>query len=59
MEVRTNLVFHGGSGETLQMRVFSREAGFATARVMEEDYPPAGIPHRDPWSLPILARKPG
>lgn len=65
VEARTDLVFHGGPGETLEMRLFSRAAllrhlqaaGFATVSVMEEDYPPAGILHRHPWSLPILAQK--
>lgn len=65
IDVRTGLVFHGGAGETLEMRVFARpallrhleEAGFASATVMEENHPPAGILHRHPWSLPILARK--
>ncbi|MDB5582201.1 MAG: Methyltransferase type 11 [Bradyrhizobium sp.] len=62
-----DLVFHGGPGATLEMRVYSRsalekhlaDAGFVDVAVFGEDYLPYGIIHRHPWSLPIVARKPG
>ena len=61
-----NLVFHGGPGTTLEMRIFSgadlqrhlADAGFVDIRVSGEDVPQWGILHKQPWSLPILARKP-
>ena len=62
-EVFDDLVFHGGPGSTLEMRLFSQaallrhcqEAGFRDARVVAEDVPQWGIRWRHPWSLPILA----
>lgn len=59
----TDLVFHGGPGSTLEMRVFSRssvaqafaQAGFAHVRVANESYLPFGIHWPDPWSVPIVA----
>lgn len=62
-----NLVFHGGPGLTLEMRVYSRaaiekhlaNAGFVDIHVMDEDVPQWGILHKHPWSLPILAKRPG
>ena len=64
--VQDELVFHGGSGTTLEMRVFCRRAleahlasaGFTASRVFAEDIPEWGILHKHPWSLPILARRP-
>jgi SAM-dependent methyltransferase len=64
--LHTGLVFHGGPGTTLEMRVFCRsdverhlaEAGFTDIHVMEEAAPQWGILHKHPWSLPVLARKP-
>lgn len=61
-----NLVFHGGEGETLEMRVFSESgilgelarAGFADIRVRGEPCPEFGIVWEHPWSLPITARRP-
>lgn len=65
-EVHENLVFHGGPGTTLEMRVFCRNhieaelmsAGFDRVKVMEFDIPSYGIIHHKPWSLPIVAFKP-
>jgi SAM-dependent methyltransferase len=62
----TDLVFHGGPGTTLEMRLFSREAvlrefaraGFASVRVADEPYLPFGILWPEPWSVPIVARAP-
>jgi hypothetical protein len=57
------LVFHGGPGSTLEMRVFARDellglfaaAGFARVRIADEACPSFGIAWRTPWSLPIVA----
>lgn len=65
-ELHQKLAFHGGPGETLEMRVFCRaavekhlaDAGFVDIEVMEANDLAAGIIHHHPWSLPILARKP-
>lgn len=59
----TDLVFHGGPGSTLEMRVFSREAlarefaaaGFARVRIADEPYLPFGIHWPEPWSVPMVA----
>ena len=61
-----NLVFHGGPGSTLEMRVFSenallrllREAGFEAIKVHREPDIVHGVWWPEPWSLPISARKP-
>jgi len=60
------LVFHGGEGETLEMRVFSeqslleelRAAGFHDIRIHKEDVPTFGILWPHDWSLPISAARP-
>jgi SAM-dependent methyltransferase len=60
-----DLVFHGGPGTTLEMRLFCRDdlvrqleaAGFADIKVHDEPVLESGIIHWDPWSLPITARK--
>ena len=60
------LVFHGGEGETLEMRVFSlqgvidelQQAGFEQIRVHDEAVPQFGIVWPQPWSLPLSARRP-
>lgn len=59
-----DLVFHGGEGETLEMRVFSkndllqdlRNAGFKDVQIMDEPYFPHGIYWPHCWSLPMIAR---
>lgn len=59
----TDLVFHGGPGSTLEMRVFSRAAlerefqaaGFARVRIADEPYLPFGIHWPEPWSVPMVA----
>ncbi len=61
-----NLVFHGGPGSTLEMRVFSenalvrllREAGFEEIKVHRKPDIVHGVWWPEPWSLPISARKP-
>jgi len=59
-----NLVFHGGPGATLEMRLFSEpdlcrhlaDAGFSDIRVHREPAFERGIYWKDPWSVPITAR---
>jgi len=59
-----NLVFHGGPGTTLEMRVFSedspiqhlRDAGFHAIKVHREPDFLHGIWWPQPWALPISAR---
>ena len=59
-----DLVFHGGEGMTLEMRMFAEPdllrrleaAGFASARVHGEHYAPYGILWPIDHSLPIVAR---
>lgn len=61
------LVFHGGEGETLEMRVFSeagvldelRCAGFTAIRIHGDPCAEYGIAWPQTWSLPISARRPG
>jgi SAM-dependent methyltransferase len=63
-EVFDDLVFHGGPGSTLEMRLFShdsllaelRAAGFSDVRVASEDLPEIGVYWPSHWSLPVLAR---
>ncbi len=58
-----DLVFHGGPGSTLEMRLFTRdslirefrEAGFSRMRVAAEPWLPFGIHWPEPWSVPIVA----
>jgi len=61
-----DLVFHGGDGDTLEMRVFSESgvlrelesAGFTSIHIHREPCPELGIFWPEPWSLPISARRP-
>jgi SAM-dependent methyltransferase len=63
-ETFTDLVFHGGPGTTLEMRLFSlpaleREfarAGFSSLRVAAEPCLAHGIVWPEPWSVPLVAR---
>jgi SAM-dependent methyltransferase len=65
-EVFKKPVFHGGPGETLEMRQFSREgaleglraAGFEDVVLCEEAFPDFGVVWPLPYGLPILARRP-
>jgi SAM-dependent methyltransferase len=64
-QVFRDLVFHGGDGATLEMRLFSqrgllrnlRRAGFTDVAVRNERRLEFGILHRYRWSLPVVARK--
>lgn len=66
-EVFHDLVFHGGEGETLEMRVFSQtgvveelaRAGFVEIRIHDDPFPEFGIIWQHDWSLPISARRTG
>lgn len=66
LETHRDLVFHGGPGTTLEMRVFARDAllaeferaGFVDVRIASEPYLPFGIHWPEPWSVPIVARAP-
>ncbi len=63
-ETFSNLVFHGGAGSTLEMRVFShdgllahlQEAGFSRVAVQPDPCFEHGIYWWQPWSLPIVAQ---
>jgi hypothetical protein len=65
LEVFENLVFHGGDGSTLEMRVFTepslrallQQVGFGSVHIATEDTPEFGIEQAVSWSLPIAARK--
>ncbi len=62
LETFDNLVFHGGPGSTLEMRVFSeqdlitncRAAGFSQIAVAE-DYAPYGIIW-EPWARGLILK---
>jgi SAM-dependent methyltransferase len=62
-QVFTDLVFHGGPGSTLEMRLFSRNAllrefvnaGFAGVRIADESQAAYGIVWPEPWSIPMVA----
>lgn len=65
LEVFDNLVFHGGGGETLEIRRFTendlrrhfRDAGFRELEIYGRAYPRFGILRTENWSLPMTARK--
>jgi SAM-dependent methyltransferase len=64
-QVFEDLVFHGGAGLTVEMRVFSEEAlmeefdraGFSGTNIHREPDFEHGIFWHQDWSLPITARK--
>jgi hypothetical protein len=65
-DVYTGLKFHGGPGETLEMRLFCRasllaefeRAGFDVV-FFDQDVPEHGIIWHQSWSTPLVARKRG
>jgi SAM-dependent methyltransferase len=65
IETFENLVFHGGHGSTLEVRLFSEEslrgvltgAGFTGVHFAAENWDEFGVEHSETWSLPIAARK--
>lgn len=66
VQERSDLVFHGGPGSTLEMRLFAkggliehlRAAGFEEITVHEQPDFFHGIWWPEPWSFPLSARKP-
>jgi len=64
-QVFRNLKFHGGEGQSLEMRLFSRNdildhlrsAGFTRVDIRDEDCPERGILWLHPWSTPMVARR--
>ena len=65
IQIYENLVFHGGHGSTLEMRVLTEAelrrtltaAGFSEVHFYTENYDPFGVCHKETWSLPFAARK--
>lgn len=65
LEVFENLVFHGGPGSMLEMRVFNDTslkemllaAGFREVEICSRSYTPHGVVFREQWGLPVVARK--
>ena len=64
LQAFTNLVFHGGPGETLEMRVFAYpdlmrnfQAAGLVPRLAAEPVPGYGIFYAAPWSLPCIVKK--
>jgi SAM-dependent methyltransferase len=65
-ELHPDPIFHGGDGETLEMRLFAlepllgllRAAGFVDIEVADDEVPGAGIVWVYEWSIPIVARRP-
>ena len=63
-ETFDDLVFHGGEGMTLEMRLFAESdllqrlaaAGFSSVRIRGEHYAPYGVLWPVDFSLPIVAR---
>jgi hypothetical protein len=63
-EIFDDLVFHGGEGMTLEMRMFSEpdlrrrlaEAGFSSVRVYTDIVPELGIIWPMDWAVPVAAR---
>ena len=63
-EIFGNLVFHGGDGSTLEMRVFGEQdlrrrlhaAGFRLVEARDDDYAEFGILWPIDWSVPIVAK---
>lgn len=64
-QVYKNLVFHGGEGDTLEMRLFSKqsllsdleEVGFKLVKIISDPIFKYGIYHKSQCSLPIIAYK--
>ncbi len=65
IEEFSELIFHGGEGETIEMRIFSesgllkdlQHAGFNDVQIMKDPYFEFGIYWDSSWSLPIIARE--
>ena len=67
VQVFRDLVFHGGAGTTLEMRMFSepslreefRRAGFGEPRIYAAGDPAHGVGWPEPWSLPMAVSAAG
>lgn len=67
LQVFDDLVFHGGEGSTLEMRVVSapdllaalEEVGFVDVRPFSSPIPDHGIEWEGEWTWPVTARAPG
>ena len=65
LEIREDLVFHGGAGATLEMREFGipalqrelSEAGFEDCEFLTDNIPPIGVLFDRDVSQPLIARK--
>ena len=65
LEVQDGLIFHGGTGETLEMREFGitalqnklTAAGFQAVHLLAEDIPEIGVVFDPDVSQPLIARK--
>lgn len=65
LEVRDGLIFHGGTGETLEMREFGitalseklKTAGFREVHLLTKDMPEIGVVFDPDVSQPLIARK--
>jgi hypothetical protein len=63
-EIFDDLIFHGGDGMTLEMRIFSEpdlrrrfaEAGFSSLRIYTDHIPEFGIIWPMDWAVPIAVR---
>jgi hypothetical protein len=63
-EIYDQLIFHGGDGMTLEMRVFSepdlvqqiKKAGFSSIRIYRDVVPEYGILWPIDWAVPVVAR---
>jgi hypothetical protein len=63
-QIFEDLIFHGGVGTTLEMRVFSQsglmaeleQAGFTNIKLCPEPCWEFGVYWNNPWSLPLIAR---
>jgi hypothetical protein len=63
-EIFGDLIFHGGDGMTLEMRIFSEpdlrrrltEAGFSSIRIYSDRIPEFGILWPIDWAVPVAAR---
>lgn len=65
IQIYDNLIFHGGDGQTMEMRMFCensilkelKDAGFSDIRIYKENYFHFGIYWQVDYHLPIIARK--
>jgi 2-polyprenyl-3-methyl-5-hydroxy-6-metoxy-1,4-benzoquinol methylase len=64
-QIFKDLIFHGGPGSTLEMRIFSKNdiimhlqsSGFSSIEFFESNYSKWGIIWENKYSLPLIARK--